>query len=258
MGKPVSIHQAELAWSLSIRAQSRRARDVDNVLGVSGQAAAGWDRLDRPEPPTIGEYVSIYFPHSDWDRPLKTYRADIRPDLQTGEVWDLELRTNIRDKVTLTFAGLETVPEELEIWLVDKVLDLSVPLREQRTYQVADATRPRPLQVIVGTAAFAADHGISRTLPTRFALVQNAPNPFNPATTIRYSLPQASPVSLRVYDALGQEIARLADSQSQPAGQHVAIWNGRDQTGRPAANGLYFYRLEAGRFSAVKKMLLLK
>ncbi|RMG60970.1 MAG: T9SS C-terminal target domain-containing protein [Calditrichaeota bacterium] len=93
--------------------------------------------------------------------------------------------------------------------------------------------------------------------PERFQLAQNYPNPFNPETVIAYSLPVASAVKLVVYDALGREIRTLVQ-QNQPAGQYRVRWDGRDEQGRPVPSGVYFYRLQAGRFSASRKMLLLK
>ncbi|HXX65023.1 MAG TPA: FlgD immunoglobulin-like domain containing protein, partial [Bacteroidota bacterium] len=87
------------------------------------------------------------------------------------------------------------------------------------------------------------------------------PNPFNPTTQIRFSLPNVSTVSLVVYNILGQRIATLASGLAA-AGEHVVTWNGRDQAGRAVSSGVYFYRLQAtgseGTFTNIKKMLLLK
>lgn len=100
-------------------------------------------------------------------------------------------------------------------------------------------------------------------LPETFVLMQNYPNPFNPTTTIQYALPAAATVSLRIYNLLGQEVATLVD-ESQSAGYHTAIWNGRNQYGAQVATGVYFYRIEArstdgaAPFTALKKMLLVK
>jgi hypothetical protein len=93
--------------------------------------------------------------------------------------------------------------------------------------------------------------------PTLFSLSQNRPNPFNPETTIDYSLPETVPVRLQVYNAIGQLVRVLVDDV-QPAGYHTAVWNGRDERGRSLSSGVYFYRLTAGSFSEVKGMLLVK
>jgi hypothetical protein len=89
-------------------------------------------------------------------------------------------------------------------------------------------------------------------LPKSFTLEQNHPNPFNPATTITYGLPARTHVTLKVYNVLGQEVATLANDV-QEAGFKSVTFDGRD-----LASGVYFYRLEAGNFSSLKKLLLLK
>jgi hypothetical protein len=91
-----------------------------------------------------------------------------------------------------------------------------------------------------------------RQIPLEFSLLQNYPDPFNPSTTIRYALPFATHVSLSVYNTLGQKIAQLVDAE-QSAGYHEAVLRG-DQL----PSGLYFYRIEAGSFTGVRRMMLLK
>jgi adhesin/invasin len=101
-------------------------------------------------------------------------------------------------------------------------------------------------------------------VPKVFDLMQNYPNPFsaraafgNQVTHIRYSLPAAVAVNLTIYNSLGQEVRKLVNSRQQP-GYHTAIWDGRDQSGRPAPSGIYYYRLTAGSFTANRKMLMAK
>ena len=88
--------------------------------------------------------------------------------------------------------------------------------------------------------------------PIRFSVSQNYPNPFNPATTIRYSVPHNSPVTLRVYNTLGQQVAELVNRQVS-AGSHDVIFRGDG-----LASGVYLYRVQAGEFSQTKKLILLR
>ncbi|MGQ9559868.1 MAG: T9SS type A sorting domain-containing protein [Candidatus Oleimicrobiaceae bacterium] len=90
------------------------------------------------------------------------------------------------------------------------------------------------------------------TLPTRFELTQNYPNPFNPTTTFRLSLPKKSEVKVTVYNMLGQRVEELFHGYL-PAGVHSFHFDGRN-----CASGVYFYRVEAGEFVAVKRMVLVK
>ena len=90
-----------------------------------------------------------------------------------------------------------------------------------------------------------------------YSLRANEPNPFNPRTTIRYSLSAPEHVDLRIHDLRGRVVRTLVAAQ-RPAGWHRAVWDGRDDAGRRVASGVYFYRLAAGPFVESRKMLLLK
>ena len=88
--------------------------------------------------------------------------------------------------------------------------------------------------------------------PEKYALHSNTPNPFNPETTIRFDLPEATHVELLVYNLRGQVVARLKD-ESMEAGFHSVPFNAQE-----LPSGLYFYRLKAEAFSQVRRMMLLK
>ena len=85
-----------------------------------------------------------------------------------------------------------------------------------------------------------------------FSLEQNYPNPFNPTTTINYSVPKASIVKMTIYNLLGQKVATLADKYME-AGVYTINFEAAQ-----LASGVYFYRLEAGKFISEKKMVLLR
>ena len=88
-------------------------------------------------------------------------------------------------------------------------------------------------------------------------LEQNVPNPFNPGTTIGYTLAAPARAVIEIFDASGRVVARL-DEGSQPAGAHSVAWDGRDRSGRRVASGVYFYRLEGMPAAQSRKMVLLK
>lgn len=95
------------------------------------------------------------------------------------------------------------------------------------------------------------------TLPTEYQLFQNYPNPFNPETVINFSLPEKSFVSLKIYNTLGQEVRTLVEKEFN-AGYHSITWDGKDNFSNSITSGIYFYRFNAGRFTAVKKMIFVK
>jgi hypothetical protein len=94
-------------------------------------------------------------------------------------------------------------------------------------------------------------------LPQAYALKENYPNPFNPSTRIDFDLPEASTVRLGIYDMLGCEVVLLVNGE-RPAGRHSVTWSGRDAQGMPVGSGIYFYRLQIGSYTAVRKMLLVR
>ncbi|HEY3156470.1 MAG TPA: S8 family serine peptidase [Candidatus Eisenbacteria bacterium] len=94
-------------------------------------------------------------------------------------------------------------------------------------------------------------------LPARFALEANAPNPFNPVTTIHFALDRAGPAALRVFSIRGALVRTLVQKEL-PSGRYRAQWDGRDEQGRPVGSGVYIYRLTAGGRDLARKMSLLK
>ncbi len=94
-------------------------------------------------------------------------------------------------------------------------------------------------------------------VPVAFRVDQNFPNPFNPATTIRFALPAAARTSVVIYDVKGRAIKTLVDSELEAA-THTFQWRGRDDQGRSASAGIYFYRVTSGDHQAVGRMALIK
>jgi len=95
------------------------------------------------------------------------------------------------------------------------------------------------------------DDGESQ-IPTKFSLEQNYPNPFNPSTRIAYSIPKELQVSLKIYDVMGREVVEVVNGR-QSAGDYNVEFDAAS-----LASGTYFYKLTAGDFVSVKKMVLLK
>ena len=106
---------------------------------------------------------------------------------------------------------------------------------------------PAPFNILAGVS-----EDNTGTLPVGYSLAQNYPNPFNPTTYIKYSIPQSGPVTLKVYNLIGQEVATLVN-ENQAMGNYIATFEANR-----FASGVYFYKIEAGGFKQTKKMLLLK
>lgn len=103
-----------------------------------------------------------------------------------------------------------------------------------------------------GRYYFSDEIEVDARIPSKFALNQNYPNPFNPTTTINYEVAKDSRVTIKVYDVIGNEVATLVN-EIKPAGTYDVVFDASN-----LGNGVYFYKLQAGNFTAVKKLILLK
>ncbi len=109
------------------------------------------------------------------------------------------------------------------------------------------------LEVINGPTAI----DDSRNNPLTFKLYENYPNPFNPSTNIKFDLPETDRVKLAVFNILGQKVRTLAN-KTFSAGSHVVSWDGKDDQGKALSSGIYFLKLQSKKYSAVRKMVLMK
>jgi hypothetical protein len=122
---------------------------------------------------------------------------------------------------------------------------------------------PGQIEIAAGELVNSDFRGVSmrvkkaQPLPMVAALHQNYPNPFNPSTEIRFDLPTARDVKLTIYNQLGQAVRTLVDRRMK-AGAYALKWDGTDNAGMGAASGVYFYSIEAGDFSQIRKMTLVK
>ena len=179
--------------------------------------------------------------------PTSLHAAEIREFVVGQRVEGLTLPEGTGGTAPLTYRLAPALPAGLEFDAATRTI-AGTPLAAGApvyTYTVTDAN---------GASASLA----LQTLPVEFALADNFPNPFNPATTIQYALPQAADVVLIVYNVVGQPVRTLV-AEHQGAGRYVVDWDATDDGGHRLSSGMYFYRLQAGdEFREVKKMLLLK
>jgi hypothetical protein len=182
---------------------------------------------------------------------ISSFRARLA-DAGVRLSWDVEA-----DEVVLGYriyrsegeAGEVPLVEELLPVNTDEFVDADTRGGASYTYVLGvtreDGSEIRSVPVTVATPAVA------------LALGQNAPNPFNPATRIPFTLARAARVVLRVYDVRGALVTTLFEGQLGE-GAHTMAWDGRDAAGRPVSSGIYVYALTADRRTLSKKMTLLK
>jgi hypothetical protein len=129
-------------------------------------------------------------------------------------------------------------------------------LRNSEGEEIPHRTSGAEIQIDCPTSVDGEDQGTSQN-PSTYGLSQNYPNPYNPTTQIAYQLPQPGVVSLKIYNIKG-ELVRTLVNEYKPAGNHIAIWDGKDDAGIQLASGIYLYRIQADKFTDSKKMILIK
>ena len=102
------------------------------------------------------------------------------------------------------------------------------------------------------------DRELTIITPEDYQLSQNYPNPFNPTTTIQYTLPMRDQITVTVYNMLGQEVVRLMNNESKPAGTYQLSWNGMDKNGVQVSSGMYFYTMSSPHMQKTMRMTFLK
>jgi hypothetical protein len=206
-------------------------------------------RAKPVEPPPPPDGPSLALKSNENDTYLK--RCDFRPPFDDGAEWYLTF-TDLPDRV-LTVSGIGNIPYGMDAWLIldDKS---KMHLEDGSAINLPDGVTSARL--VIGNESYLKDNE-SIVVPKAFALEQNYPNPFNPITTIKFALPEPSSVRLEIYNLLGQRVTTLIDKEL-PAGDYSAVWEGTDDIGQPVASGMYLYKIEAGKYKASKKMMLLK
>jgi len=193
--------------------------------------------------PNGGEVVASGLPMDiNWENPVgwMVHHADLYYSPDAGQTWEV-----IAQGVTGATVYNWTLPEEptedalIRVYLFDN--------QGVMGYDTSDGP------FIVGESIL----GVGGPTPLVHALRQNAPNPFTSATRIAFDLPEQGHVDLRIYDVQGR-LVRILKDNVVPAGSYDVFWDGRDDGGVSVASGIYFYHLRADKFSATKRMTVIK
>jgi hypothetical protein len=144
--------------------------------------------------------------------------------------------------------GQQTFPAnvEVEVRVIDTGNSTQGPVIR------ADAVKFSLIQEVSGV-----DDEYMDNIPTRYELSQNYPNPFNPTTKINFQVPVKELVKIEIFNSLGEKVKTLINSVYSP-GYHSISWNGRDRNGVSVSSGIYFYKMQSGKFISTKKMIYLR
>ena len=253
--KPVaSIEKmADSEWRLNIILHSDEFIDHSTVLGVSENANIGFDPLDSPKPHAVGEIVNVSFDRPDWGIESSTFACDIRPLFDDLGNWDFTVNAASGQAAELSFGGVDGIPEEFGVFLIDETRSTYQDLRQDGTYNYTPAVKAEQFTVVIGRDNALQDE-LTAVVPLEFKVENNFPNPFNPETTIPLQLPKEDEISITIYNILGEKITTLHQGKLA-AGRHLFTWRAGN-----IPSGIYFYRISSVQQakSLTGKMILMK
>ncbi|MBN1482922.1 T9SS C-terminal target domain-containing protein [candidate division KSB1 bacterium] len=262
--KALAPTETAATWDATILATGEevgsRVRVSNVVLGASNDA-----ENTISAPPSPPEYTAQLrlFRVGDF---TNAHYSDVRlvQDPVQAEIWVLEVDPNGNTPpgrtATVSWDANELKEIGDDIWELREGTDgtgaIIIPdMRAETSFDVS-GTGEQYFTItalkVTGHITDLKEQDDGQKLPDRYVLFQNYPNPFNPTTDIKYQLPENSRVTLSIHNILGQEVVRLVD-KNQQAGYYTVHWDGKD-----VATGMYLYRIQAGDFIQVKKMLLLQ
>jgi hypothetical protein len=226
------------------------AKDIEGLSSMTDSSYFFTDAF--PEPPLA---FSTVYPENNAEG-LGTsidfvWNKSADPDPLDEVSYQLVYGTDWQDSSTYVFSDI-TTDTSISVLLDDNIQYSWIVVARDADGFIVGSNNDTPNMLTVGTLSVD-----DNTVPTVYALHQNYPNPFNPTTKISYDLPDASVVSLSIYDLMGREIRTLINSE-QNAGFKIIQWNATDNLGKSVPAGMYIYTIQAGEFRQTRKMVLLK
>ncbi len=243
----------EIVFQFSATITNSEIMDTHNYIGYKTNAIDGRDKNDFSEAPPITNDLQLYINDKDHD-----WAGNFKSISNEGQQWQIVLKANSKKSITLGWQQSGTLPDKQKLYIFDQTTQ--APLKaENGEYTLSSGLKgERRFKVILGTEAYALNNSDGIPLvPVDYELKQNYPNPFNPETVIPFQLSVKSNVKIEVFNILGHKIKTLHNS-TLSTGSHQVTWDGSNDAGNSVAAGMYFYRIQAGSFQAVKKMILIR
>lgn len=222
-------------WLLQITGECAEAADTTNFIGASAGVAAGANRSCVLEPPPVGRYLQVAFPHEDWGRDSGLYALDVRPSGTEAE-FDMTVTTTVpKTDVTLAWPTAGHLPRELALTLVDLDSGERVFMRttSSYTFQSGDEGGTRHFKIRVSSR----ERGLQITDLAVDSVARGA--------AISYALSEDAEVDVVVLNSAGRVVRTLSRSESVVAGRSTVNWDGRSDAGSSAPLGDYRIQLEA-------------
>ncbi|GAB5407647.1 MAG: hypothetical protein BalsKO_00120 [Balneolaceae bacterium] len=269
--KTVASNRGDINFTFS----SDSSYDEAIRMSFRDNATTGYDPDDAGKLiPLLSKYAIMGFNSNDLYKSVESLPWDLQEEITIPME---EVLLGVNGGFTLEWNGFESIPEQWALTFHDYEMETSVDMRVDSAYSF-DATAPaakvNPMSILNALKAPEAIPAKSKSQGTRFAITinptsttvgneigdqpnvfaleQNYPNPFNPSTTISYSVENAGPVSVSVYNVMGQKVAELVNA-TKTAGSYSVTWDASS-----VSSGMYFYQLTAGGQTLTKRMTLIK
>ena len=249
-------------FAQTVTVDGGQGNSYDLIFGFSADATDGFDdgtdELAPPAPPPPAFDAALYTDQRYYTQIV----AGLTEDVDAEHVWDLQLAYDTNNLINVTWDN--TSWSDLGTFVLQDAfggaLGIDINMTTEASLTLTDPAF-NTLKLIVtpnGTdgpfLSTGENYGIT---PDEFSLHGNYPNPFNPVTTLRYSLSNRANVTVSVYNLMGQQIIDLVN-RYHDAGFHQVTWRGKDNVGNTVPSGVYFYRVTTKDESLTGKMLLMK
>ena len=250
-------------WKMNLQVASRKYMDHANYIGRSSTAKEGLDLNDNPDLKSPGGFISLTTTQPSWKEDgLGQFTTDIRSKLYRSGLWDVEVHIKgDKGPFTLSTSMMGQLPKDRSFILFDYSTKDYYDLTGDDSFQFYHHGKsiPYKFKIIEGPPEFISNQlsEIMRSIPDKFQLHHNYPNPFNPITNISYELSNPSRVTITIYDLKGREVKTIVNEWKQP-GYYSTVWNSTDDRNNPVSSGIYFYRMKTNTFHKTLKMLLIK
>ena len=249
-------------WQVKIKLQTSKGIDAENKVGFNPGARDGYDCLDLAKAPRFRGGRFMFFPHAEWKRPITEFASDIRNTMQHINVFQIAIAPSQGDTgySQLSFEGTENL-SSVYCFLVDPYSVTAIASGKQCAIGPSSSVLYKQLFVTD-------DKNFIKNSPRVFSLASPYPNPCRPVANINYVLPynfgnsgqlDLAPYQVKValYDAMGRQVRELVYHKQLPGMYHM-LWDGKNNAGTIVATGAYFCRLEAGRFSATTRLMMIR
>jgi len=249
-------------WRIRALLKSASGNDKNTVFGFSGLAQDGFDSHDKAKPPRLANRPYAFLWHPEWKRGVKEFASDIRKHMAPINIFQIAIapREGTADSARIRFEGVEDLSSIYCFWADQNAI---APIEPGKDYTVGQSA-----SVMYKTVFVSSDKNFLKKYPFRFSMAMPYPNPCRPRATIQYALPyrfgkdglltvEPYTVKLALYDVMGRQVRQLVYRPQTPGMYHVE-WDGKTTSGRIAASGAYLCRLEAGQYTAVTKLMMMK